>query len=282
MSESKNHASKIEPTDMPSKSSDSSSFPKYDSSFSADNPFSLALNSLRQKGLWYTLKAIIKNLFVYPVAQIYYRRTHGTRTFLFNEQTYHYFYHRNNSTWANERAIEIPIFSRLLNQYKGKTVLEVGNVVSRYQSTTHDILDKYERGKGVINKDIVAFNPSKAYDLIISISTLEHVGWDEEPREPLKAIVAIQHLQELLAPNGIMVFSIPVGHNKELDTQIGENLVDLTEVHYLKRISRDSQWQETDWRTIQDSKINYPFFCANGLIIGITRKEPLQSGVSRF
>ena len=55
-----------------------------------------------------------------------------------------------------------------------------------YYKFEHDIVDKYEKKKGIINQDIVDYKPDKKYDLIISISTLEHVGWDETPRENYK------------------------------------------------------------------------------------------------
>ncbi len=50
-------------------------------------------------------------------------------------------------------------------------------------------------------KDIVEFVPQDKYDLIISISTLEHVGWDEQPQKPGKLLQAIDHLRATcLAP----------------------------------------------------------------------------------
>jgi len=68
----------------------------------------------------------------------------------------------------------------MVRKYRGKNILEIGNVLSRHIKLEHDILDKYETAKGVINEDIVDFKSEKKYDLIISISTLEHVGWDEK------------------------------------------------------------------------------------------------------
>jgi hypothetical protein len=58
------------------------------------------------------------------------------------------------------------------------------------------VADKYEVSPGVINKDIVEFVPPQKYDLIVSISTLEHVGWNEQPREPTKLLRAIEHLRD--------------------------------------------------------------------------------------
>src|SRR6202034_3735504 len=108
--------------------------------------------------------------------------------------TYYYFYHRYNYTWKNERTIEIPIIWDIIRKNPNKEILEVGNVLSHYYQVHHTILDKYEKGDNVINEDVIDFNPKKKYDLIVSISTLEHVGWDEEPRQPLKILTAVTNL----------------------------------------------------------------------------------------
>ena len=44
--------------------------------------------------------------------------------------------------------------------------------------------------------------PTKLYDLIISISTLEHIGWDEAPRDDTKILRALDNLMSLLSENG--------------------------------------------------------------------------------
>ena len=72
-----------------------------------------------------------------------------------------------------------------------KKILEVGNILSHYFSVNHDIVDKYEKDVDVINQDIIDYHPNKKYDLIVSISSLEHVGEDETPREPKKILYAL-------------------------------------------------------------------------------------------
>lgn len=93
----------------------------------------------------------------------------------------------------------------------------MGNVLSNYFSVNHDIVDKYEKSYGVINHDIVDFNPDKKYDLIVSILTLEHVGWDEIPKEPTKILSAIKNMIALLEPEGKIVVTLPLGYNPEMD-----------------------------------------------------------------
>ncbi|MGB7533655.1 MAG: hypothetical protein WA977_11870 [Halobacteriota archaeon] len=106
-------------------------------------------------------------------------------TFTLQEQTYRYFYHPHNTTWKNERAVEVPIILEKIHSYQGGRIFEVGNVLSHYVHFQHDIVDKYDKADGVINQDVVDFQPSEneKYDLIVSISTIEHVGWDETPRD---------------------------------------------------------------------------------------------------
>jgi len=116
-------------------------------------------------------------------------------TFAFNGRTYSYLYHFCNKTWKNERGVEIPIFRDILLRHQTARILEVGNVLSHYVPIHHDVVDKYEVAPGVINQDIVEFAPTARYDLILNISTLEHVGWDEVPREPAKLLQAIEHLR---------------------------------------------------------------------------------------
>jgi hypothetical protein len=53
--------------------------------------------------------------------------------------------------------------------------------------------------------------------LIVSISTLEHVGWDEEDKNPVKVLQAIEILKSLLAPLGKIVVTLPLGYNPIID-----------------------------------------------------------------
>lgn len=117
--------------------------------------------------------------------------------FTFKGEKYKYFCHRYNDSWGNERSIEVPIVKKIINNYHCEEILELGNVLSHYFKICHDVVDKYEKGEGVINQDVVDYNPFKKYKLIISISTLEHVGWDEEPRDPKKSFLCVEKHERL-------------------------------------------------------------------------------------
>ena len=58
---------------------------------------------------------------------------------------------------------------------------------------------------------MVDFKPAQKYDLIVSVSTLEHVGWDEEVKDPLKIIRALENLKNnCLTQDGEIVATIPL------------------------------------------------------------------------
>lgn len=195
------------------------------------------------------------------------------RVFRFQGRNYQYFCHRYNFTWMNERAVEVPVIWEMVKKYHGKKILEVGNVLSHYFSFSHDILDKYEKGEGVINQDIVGFKPAGKYDLIVSISTLEHVGWDENPRDPGKVLRAVENLRNCLVSKGKMIITLPLGYNPPMDELLGERGIPFSQQYFLKRISRDNKWKEVEWKDVCGAKFSDPFPNANGLVIGIVEKE---------
>ncbi|UCE37021.1 MAG: hypothetical protein JSW00_16240 [Thermoplasmata archaeon] len=189
--------------------------------------------------------------------------------FEFQGRKYDYFWSERNFACITERAVEIPIIWELVKQYKDKRILEVGNVLWHYFPVDHDVVDKYEKAEGVINEDVVDFNPSEKYDLIVSISTLEHVGWDETPKEPKKILRAVDNLKECLAPKGKMVVTLPLGVNTEMDRLLAKDKIPFTKRYFLKRISSENRWKETTWDEVSNSKFGDPFHCANALVIGI-------------
>lgn len=192
------------------------------------------------------------------------------KQFLFRGRRLDYFYHRYNLTWLNERAVEIPIIREMIGRHEGERMLEVGNVLSHYfRDLEHDVVDKYERGRRVLNVDVVDFSPSQRYDLIVSISTLEHVGWDEAPRDPDKIPRALAHLRQCLNNGGRIVVTVPVGYNEFLDRALQERRIEFSEAFYLRRTSRDDTWVETTREDALAARWSTPFAGANALIVGV-------------
>ncbi len=195
-------------------------------------------------------------------------------SFLFRGRTFRYFYHKYNVTWIDERAVEVPIVWEIVQRYHGKRILEVGNVLSHYFASSHDILDKYEVADGIANEDVADFNRQWKYDLIVSISTIEHVGFDERPVDSGKIPRAIGNLKRHLAEGGKIVVTVPVGWNPHLDKLlVAGALFDCQ--FYLKRISRDNKWLEVDSQSVFGLAYGRPYECANGLVVGIVGHDDL-------
>jgi hypothetical protein len=199
--------------------------------------------------------------------------------FCFQGHSYDYFNHDYNVTWNNERTVEVPIFWEIVSTNQEKRILEFGNVLSHYFKVTHDILDKYEMASGVINQDVLEFNPLTRYDLIISISTLEHVGWDEDTysgsgktgqssRDPGAPLVAMDILRRCLADGGKMVVSMPLGYNTYLDQLLANGRLQFDECLAMKRISGNNEWVEAGWTEVLGAGYNSPFPHASAIIIG--------------
>jgi SAM-dependent methyltransferase len=205
---------------------------------------------------------------------LYYKIFRSSDTFKFQGVTYHYFYHLIGTTWKTERAVEIPIICESFKkcQYEHKRILEVGNVLYYRFKVNHDILDKYEVIANVINEDVVDFNPATQYDLIISISTLEHVGWDEVPREPDKILRAVENLRTLLAPGGKMIATIPIGENPNVSRLVENGSLRFDKQSYLKR-KLNNKWEEASWNDIKDVEYDKSIPAANGLVVGIIERK---------
>ena len=143
-----------------------------------------------------------------------------------------------------ERIMEIPYVMEVVRSQNFKNILEVGNVMSHYFNFNHDVLDKYEVNGGVFNEDIVDFFPEKRYGLIISISTIEHVGFDEPTKEEGKAYRALARIRELLDKGGMAVITVPLGYNPEIDEIVRKSSLPFTRKIYMKRTSILNRWKQ--------------------------------------
>jgi hypothetical protein len=142
-------------------------------------------------------------------------------------------------TWTTERAAEIPVALRVLEGHRGGRILEVGNVLSHYAPVTHEVVDKYERAERAANVDVLDLPADRDYDLILTISTLEHIGRDEHSGEPGRAVLALDHLRGLLRPGGALFATVPAGYNPELDRALAAGPYEL-------RAMRRGPWREVD------------------------------------
>jgi hypothetical protein len=181
------------------------------------------------------------------------------RAFTFEGRQFPYLRHSYNVTWTNERAVEVPLALAALRAAQGRSVLEIGNVLSHYAGVSHDRLDKYEKSHGVVNADVVDYRPGHPYDLILSISTMEHVGFDERPREPGKLGRALNNVVEMLAPGGRLLVTMPLGYNPEVSKLLDIGTGPFNHVGFLRRISKDNRWVEASWDEVKGAKYGDPY-----------------------
>ena len=207
----------------------------------------------------------------------------NTKSFKFNGVDHNYFLALYNTTYQNERAIEIPIILDFFKKFNGEKVLEIGNVMNHYFHMEHVVVDKYEKEKGVLNCDIIDYEPNDHFDFIFSISTFEHIGFDEVQRyssEKNKEVFqssllkAFEKTKTLLKDNGMFVFTVPYGFNTFLDAQVEKNQLLMSELYYLKRIYKDNEWKQVTFNELEGTQYGQPYSCANGMIIGIFKKNP--------
>ena len=187
------------------------------------------------------------------------------REFEYRGERLQYVFENYNVTWSNERCAEIPIARWHLAQTDGP-VLEVGNVLGHYGPHSHTVIDKYETVPRVINEDITEWQTDQRFALIISISTFEHIGFDDEPEgnSSEKIQAAIAACRALLAPDGRLVITVPLGYNPALDELIANETLGANEARFLLLHGR-REWREALRDKAIGTKYGEPFPYANGL-----------------
>ena len=189
--------------------------------------------------------------------------------FDYNDHKLEYFHHPKNLVWTNERSIEIPIIMDYLKKSSAQNILEVGAVLPHYYpQLQHDVVDKFEKMVGVINEDVITFHPQNKYDLIVSISTLEHVGFEDDLRDSEGILKALNNLKEnCLAEKGRMVITLPLGYNKDVDWYLFNKRLGFSQEYYFKRKNVLNIWEKI--KSEEAKKIKFSGFSAQGIVIGI-------------
>ncbi len=205
-------------------------------------------------------------------------------SFTFCEKKYTYAFSRYGATWSTERAVEVPIFLDVLNKAlaEKKTILEIGNVMEHYMPAKHTglwaVVDKYEVAPDIINQDIAEFSRDTKYNFILSVSTMEHVGFDEEDKDNNKIIKAIDNIvQNLLTPDGIFIFSVPFGFNPTMDEIVFGRKIKLSDVCFMKRYKM-LDWKQVDEYEVKNSQYgNIYYGSADAVAIAvINSKEKIK------
>ncbi|HEV8563211.1 MAG TPA: hypothetical protein VGR06_43400 [Actinophytocola sp.] len=226
-----------------------------------------SLRSLvKEQGLATTssrIAAVARGQLTYPII----RARRQNDRFSFRGQDLPYAFARYNNSFLNERTVEIAIADYFLAAGKGR-LLEIGNVLAHYGHPGHTVVDKYETIPGVLNVDIVDFKPEEPFDTVVAISTLEHVGWDEEPREPDKILRAVEAVRACMADGGRLLITLPIGYNRRLDDALRAGEIKFPQESWLVRINQRNDWVEADRDECLTRKYGEPFTGANGLYVG--------------
>jgi len=180
------------------------------------------------------------------------------------------FNHLYNSTYLNERAVELAVAFDWLYGRDTDNGLEFGNVLGHYGFGGHHVVDRYEPATELqrlkrwpvhqIDVFDTAVKVGSSWDWIVAISTIEHVRYDmdaDDDVDPEGSLNALLYLQSLLAPAGQMLVTVPCGFHPVLDNLIVEELTGATRSCTLVRDwgadhDQEGCWVQTDEPTIID------------------------------
>ncbi|MBO9531873.1 MAG: hypothetical protein J7513_02750 [Solirubrobacteraceae bacterium] len=209
------------------------------------------------------------------------RRALGVRTFPFDGRQLPYFVHGYNETWRNERAVELAVAFDWLDARPAGPVLEIGHVLGHYRpnAADHTVVDLYEPAEGVLNVDALDYRPDQRFTSIVAISTLEHVGFDEDDQDPDKTRKLVDHLAGLLAPGGELLITFPLGYNHALDQHLLTGRLAFDQVDVLKRATTLGAWEPASIDEVPRFRYGFPFHRGNA--VGIGRRGPAASASLR-
>jgi hypothetical protein len=192
---------------------------------------------------------------------------HGT--FELDGEHHRYLYHRYKRSWLTERAVEVPVAQVEVDRCSGGRILEVGHVLGHYRHTSHVVVDKYERAPGVLNLDVLELGDLGPFDLIVAVSTLEHVGHDESPRDPAAAPRAVAALRERLAPGGRLLVTVPAGYNPAFDAALRDGAIATRSLTALRRVGGATRWQQVPPAQAWAAPYDFLLYSARAVVFAV-------------
>jgi SAM-dependent methyltransferase len=199
------------------------------------------------------------------------RGEHGS--FELRGERHPYLFHRYKLSWLTERAVEVPVVQAIVDRHAGRRILEVGHVLGHFRAGSHTVVDKYEQAPGVLNLDVLELGELGPFDLIIAISTLEHVGLDEAERDPSKAPRAVEALRQRLTPGGQLVLTIPAGYNRAFDAAIRDGAIATDSLVALRRVPGRSGWREVDAAEAFTAPYDFLLYRARAVVFAFISRE---------
>lgn len=188
-------------------------------------------------------------------------------------ERYGYLHQRYKLSWLTERAVEVPVVQAIVDRHRGQRILEVGHVLGHYRQNEHTVLDKYEQAPGVLNLDVLELGELGPFDLIVAISTLEHVGLDEADRDPAKAPRAVEALKQRLAPGGRLVITVPCGYNRDFDRAFTDGTIETSGLKALRRLPGRSGWRETSAAEAFTAPYDFLLYRARAVVFATIENE---------
>ena len=200
-------------------------------------------------------------------------------SFQLNNLNFKYFINHYNKTYNNERTIEVSLAKYFFDISINKQIIELGNVSKHYLKKNHRVIDKYEKSKGVENIDFLELEVKKKYDFL-SLSTIEHIGFDEfsrykhlntEVKSFQKKLIfkrVFEKINQLIDENSKLLVTAPIGYNQGLDEYISLNHKSKDfQFRFMKRINMQNQWVETSYNNVKEIKYSDQFPAANAIVI---------------
>ena len=184
---------------------------------------------------------------------------------------------RHNVTWANERCVELALARALMEGVRPERLLEVGRVTPHYFQGGHLVVDKYEPGS--LQIDIVDFETRQEFDLILSVSTFEHIAFDEpgaaaDPGTIAARVgAALDRCRALLAPGGLFAITVPLGYNPALDAMIAHDGLGCARATWFKRFAR-RHWRRVSRAEAVRARYGSPYAFANAILLAEWDADP--------
>ena len=155
---------------------------------------------------------------------------------------------------SSERAIEIPLAIDFLSHYALEgSITELGCVLPYYilKRASHAVYDLTDDHPQCIKRDIRTLGDDELKGVIVSISTLEHLGLPEYGIEEGHADEGVSLLKQVIANAHKYFITVPIGYNKVLDDFILSNS-GLGE-YYITRIKQNpEEWGVVDKPALTD------------------------------
>ena len=162
--------------------------------------------------------------------------------FSWNGLQLEYFDHAYNHTARNMRRVEIPIARWFVAQCQG-LILEVGNVLAHYGHVPWPAVDIRE--PGAINADVMRWKPYFPVDLLVSISTIEHIGFGKFSKDTptVKPSQVLARFKSFLAPHGMAVVTAPTAYNPALDDELRGGTLGAGRMWFMRLVGQN-EWEE--------------------------------------